>query len=301
MRGESGDSLIVALDGTKRGQWIDFATGETGDAFALWANVRGFILPSQFDALLEDIGHWLVVLHVASAITLPSSAAHDDLGPATAKWDYRDASGKLLACVYRHDPPGGKRYRPWDVKARAMRMPDPRPLCNLLAIGTADVVVLVEGEKCAEALACIGIVATTAMGGAATALDKTDWTPLAGKTIVVWPDHDDAGSRYADAVIPKLQQIGAKVRRVAMPDGKPKKWDAADAVAEGFGVTALLRASTAVPAAEDAVQPLDITRWRAAERFAGQPQAQRWLVEGVFLQAQAALVAAAGASASPSC
>lgn len=294
VRGESGDSLTVALDGDKRGQWIDFATGETGDAFALWASVRGFVLPHQFDALLEDIGHWLVLPRVASAITLPSSATHDDLGPATAKWDYRDASGRLLACVYRHDPPGGKQYRPWDVKARAMRMPDPRPLYNLSTVVTADAVVLVEGEKCADALARIGIVATTAMGGAATALDKTDWTPLSGKTVAVWPDHDEAGAHYADAVIPKLQQLGAMVRRVTVPNDKPKKWDAADAIAEGFDVAALLRASTAVPAADDAVQPLDITRWRAAERFAGQPQARRWLVEGVFPQAQAALVAAAG-------
>ena len=32
----------------------------------------------------------------------------------------------------------------------------------------------------------------------------------------------------------------------------------------------------------------------ALDRFTGQPQARRWLVEGVFPQAQAALVAAAG-------
>src|SRR5690606_37526511 len=139
--------------------------------------------------------------------------------------------------------PGGKQYRPWDVKARAMRMPDPRPLYHLPAIAASNDVVLVEGEKCADALMHLGITATTAMGGAATAIDKTDWMPLAGKTVVVWPDHDEAGARYADAVIPKLRQIGAKVRRVTVPDDKPRKWDAADAVAEGFDVPALLRAS----------------------------------------------------------
>lgn len=294
VQGDAGDSLVVDLDGAKRGLWLDFATGESGDALALWAAVCGFILPQQFDALLEDIGHWLVVPRVATPITVPSGALLDDLGPATAKWNYHDANGKLLACVYRYDPPGGKQYRPWDVASRSMRMPEPRPLYNLPAIVASNDVVLVEGEKYADALTHLGITATTAMGGAATAIEKTDWMPLAGKTVVVWPDHDEAGSRYAEAVIPRLRQIGAKVRRVTVPQDKPKKWDAADAVAEGVDVSALLRSSA--PVADDLqhLEAIDISQWRALDRFTGQPQARRWLVEGVFPQAQAALVAAAG-------
>src|SRR5690606_15590737 len=144
-----------------------------------------------------------------------SSTAHDTLGPHTAKWDYRSANGELLACVYRYDTPDGKQYRPWDVRGRAMRMPEPRPLYNLPALHPTDTVVLVEGEKCVDALMQVGIVATTAMGGAATALEKTDWSPLAGKTVIVWPDNDEAGARYAKALIPKLLSIGAKVERIS--------------------------------------------------------------------------------------
>lgn len=173
-----------------------------------------------------------------------------------------------------------------------MRMPEPRPLYNLPAISAVDAVVLVEGEKCADALMGFGIVATTAMGGAATTIDKTDWSPLAGKTVAVWPDHDAAGAKYADAVIAKLRSIGVQVRRVTVPTDKPKKWDAADAVAEGFDVEALLAASPRVNS--KASQPFDVTQWRAAERFTGEPKPRRWLVEGVFPLAQAALVAAGG-------
>jgi putative DNA primase/helicase len=55
----------------------------------------------------------------------------DELGPATAKWDYLDATGKLIAVVYRYDPPGRKKeFRPWDAKRRKMAPPDPRPLYN---------------------------------------------------------------------------------------------------------------------------------------------------------------------------
>lgn len=291
LQGAPGDSLVVELEGPKRGLWIDFETGESGDVLALWACVRGYALPADFSDLLDDAGDWLVVPRIAPTPVLRSAAAHDDLGPHTGKWDYVGADGQLLACVYRYDTPTGKQYRPWDARARAMRMPEPRPLYNLPAVAAADAVVLVEGEKCADALMHLGIVATTAMGGASTAIDKTDWTPLAGKTVAVWPDHDDAGARYADAVIPKLIHIGAKVREVTVPQDKPKKWDAADAVAEGFEVEELLRSSRPVA---DAVRSLDITRWRAADRFVGEPKVRRWLVDGVFPQAQAALIAAAG-------
>jgi hypothetical protein len=294
LQGEPGDSLVVEMEGPKRGLWIDFATGESGDVLTLWASTRGYRLPADFSNLLEDAGDWLMVPRVASASAARTSCAYDELGPHTGKWDYHAADGSLLACVYRYDTPTGKHYRPWDVQARAMRMPEPRPLYNLPAIAAADAVVLVEGEKCADALMQRGIVATTAMGGAATVLDKTDWTPLAGKTVAVWPDHDEAGTRYADVVIQKLMRIGATVRRVSVPQGKPAKWDAADAVAEGFDVEALLRASLPVTDMATAVPALDITRWRAADRFTGQPQQRRWLVEGVFPQAQAALIAAAG-------
>lgn len=297
LQGEPGDSLVVELEGTKRGLWIDFATGESGDVLALWASTRGYALPADFSDLLEDAGDWLMVPRIVSAPVMraTTTTAYDDLGPHTGKWDYLAADGSLLACVYRHDTPTGKQYRAWDVRARSMRMPEPRPLYNLPAIAAADAVVLVEGEKCADALMQRGIVATTAMGGAGTALDKTDWMPLAGKTVAVWPDHDEAGARYADAAIQKLISIGAIVRRVSVPKDKPAKWDAANAVAERFDIEALLRASlpvTGTPTA--ATQSLDITRWRAADRFTGQPQERRWLVEGVFPQAQAALIAAAG-------
>ncbi len=206
VQGDAGDSLVIELEGPKRGVWIDFATGESGDVLALWAAVRGFAVPRDFGELLDDVGDWLVVPTSFMPAPAKSSVAHDTLGPHTAKWDYRSADGELLACVYRYDTPEGKQYRPWDVASRQTRMPDPRPLYHLPAVAKADTVVLVEGEKCADALMHIGIVATTAMGGAATSLAKTDWSPLAGKTVIVWPDNDEAGARYANAVIPKLQE-----------------------------------------------------------------------------------------------
>lgn len=289
LQGAPGDSLVVELEGAKRGVWIDFATGEAGDVLALWAAVRGFAQRSAFGELLDDICTWLAVPRVPT-IPAKSGVALDVLGAPSAKWDYLSADGQLLACVYRYDTPGGKEYRPWDARARATRMPDPRPLYNLPSVIATDAVVLVEGEKCVDALTRVGIVATTAMGGAATAIDKTDWSPLAGKIVAVWPDHDDAGAKYADAVIPKLQGLGAQVRRVTAPVEKHKKWDAADAVGEGMNISAFLAA--AVPVAQ--APSRQIADWHAVERFTGEPRQRQWLVEGVIPLAQASLIAAAG-------
>jgi 5S rRNA maturation endonuclease (ribonuclease M5) len=294
VRGDAGDSLVIELEGEKCGVWCDFATSESGDALALWAAARGHRLPQDFGGLLDDIGQWLALPKSAPSKKTKPAVAVDELGPATGKWNYFSAEGELLACVYRYDTPKGKQYRPWDVRSRSMRMPEPRPLYRLPEVVAADTVVLVEGEKCADALASIGIVATSAMGGAATAIDKTDWTPLHGKAVAVWPDHDDAGAKYADAVTAKLAGLGVRVGRIVVPTDKSKKWDAADAVAEGLDVHALI--ADAQPVASSAVQrgSWQIADWRAVERFVGEPKPRRWLIEGVFPQAQVALVAASG-------
>jgi putative DNA primase/helicase len=129
--GSPGDSLEIVLDGEKAGLWTDRATGDGGDVFALIAAHLGIDahadFPRALDAATELLGH----APVASARKSKKEAPVDNLGPATAKWDYLDASGKLIAVVYRYDPPGRKKeFRPWDARRRKMAPPDPRPLYN---------------------------------------------------------------------------------------------------------------------------------------------------------------------------
>ena len=66
--------------------------------------------------------------------------------------EYQNTDGQLIATVTRYDPPTGKEFRPWDVTARKHKAPNPRPLYNQPGIGQNQDVLLVEGEKCAEAL-----------------------------------------------------------------------------------------------------------------------------------------------------
>jgi hypothetical protein len=102
-------------------------------------------------------------------------------------------------------------------------------------MASARQVVLVEGEKCAQALIDKGIVATTAMNGARAPIEKTDWTPLRGKDVLIWPDRDAPGWDYAEAAAKACSTVGARsVAIVVPPESKPEKWDAADAVVEDF-------------------------------------------------------------------
>jgi putative DNA primase/helicase len=80
-------------------------------------------------------------------------------------------------------------------------------------------------------------VATTAMNGAKAPVDKTDWTPLVDKAVVIWPDRDKPGWEYATAAAQAALAAGAVSCDVLLPpDDKPDGWDAADALAEGFDV-----------------------------------------------------------------
>ncbi|MFO0315304.1 MAG: AAA family ATPase [bacterium] len=235
--GSPGKSLVVELEGPRRGLWKDFATDEGGDVIDLWARSQGLSARHDFPRLATELRQWLGVAPPAHPMPRHAvrTVAVDELGPYTAKWDYLTPEGELIACVYRYDPPSGKEYRPWDVRARMWRAPDPRPLYNLPAITKSAHVVLVEGEKCADALIACGIPATTAMNGAKAPIDKTDWRPLARRSVLIWPDRDAPGWDYAENAARACVAAGsASVAILVPPSGKPDKWDAADAVAEGF-------------------------------------------------------------------
>jgi len=243
--GSPGRSLEVVLDGDKAGLWTDRATGEGGDVFDLIAAHHGLDATRDFARVLRLAQDLLGCAPAMPTRARRQAPPEDDLGPATAKWDYLDAAGNLIACVYRYDPPGRrKEFRPWDARRRKMAPPEPRPLYNQPGMKDAQEVVLVEGEKCAQALIDIGIVATTAMHGANAPVDKTDWTPLCGKSVLIWPDRDKPGWAYAMAAAQAALAAGAASCDVLLPpEDKPEGWDAADALDEGFDVAGFIAAA----------------------------------------------------------
>jgi len=164
-------------------------------------------------------------------------------GRYSKSWDYLDASGRTVGVVVRWNPRDGgegKTIRPVsrhpDGRWRVAAMPEPRPLYRLpeiLAAPEGKFIFVVEGEKCADAIASLGFHATTSAGGA-NAADKTDWSPLRGKNVVILPDNDSAGERYADEVARLCREVGvASIRVLRLADyaaNLPVGGDVADVV-----------------------------------------------------------------------
>ncbi len=125
---------------------------------------------------------------------------------------YEDAGGDPVAAVLRFDPNEGdaKTFRPVHSVAGGWTLGDPPgkwPLFNLPAIkATSGPVFIVEGEKSACAGASIGLVTTTSAHGSKSP-NKTDWTPLHGREVILLPDNDEAGRGYAEAVAGILEAL----------------------------------------------------------------------------------------------
>ena len=240
--GEQGKSLKIVLKGERAGLWKDFSTDEGGDLFTLTEKVQHL----SFKEALDYVALWLGELPRKHKYEKPKRpekymGVAGDLGSATACWEYLDTEGKLIAKVTRFDPPSGKEFRPWDAKTGKMKAPERRPLYNQPGISNSEDVLLVEGEKCAQALIEQGFCATTAMNGANAPIHKTDWTPLTGKNVVIWPDNDKPGKAYAQSVGKALVKIAKRVDILMPPKEAPPKWDAADAVEEEIDLRAFLK------------------------------------------------------------
>ena len=145
------------------------------------------------------------------------------LGREAARWEYRDAKGEPVGIVLRWDRgDGSKTIRPaWRVGSGWRHTyPEVRPLYALhrLAESHEARVFVVEGEKCAEMLSTIGLLATTSPAGSNSA-GKADWSPLAGREVAIVPDADDAGRRYAADASERLKSLNppARVAIVKLP------------------------------------------------------------------------------------
>jgi uncharacterized protein (DUF927 family) len=186
----------------------------------------------------------------------PMRFRHPEHGEPGKTYAYEDADGGLVGYVCRWDFQNAegepaKEIRPVCLCALgsgqsswcAVGFPTPRPLYRLpdiLAMPDATVLV-VEGEKAAEAGTTLfpDMVVTTPPHGADSS-HKADWTPLEGRTVVVWPDHDERGTEYAQAVGNLCTNAGAaSVAIVDVPEGFRAKWDLAEELPEGWTVEGL--------------------------------------------------------------
>ncbi len=228
---------------------------------------------------------WRAVVPVPETAPEPTFA-HWHHGTPSAHWAYRSADGAhRMGYVVRFDKPDGRKellpltwcvdesddrgtckwnWKQWDA---------PRPLFFASGARQTDKpVLLVEGEKCAEAAArmlpefdCV----TWPGGGKAWA--KADWACLAGATVIAWADADvkrkplrpaevEAGAEAsAQPVLPLDKQPGYQAMAAILTElqgrhacavslcplhdpatqTEPDGWDVADAIAQGWSAEQL--------------------------------------------------------------
>lgn len=163
-------------------------------------------------------------------------------------WKYFNADGELMFAVHRYDSFEGKVIRPYSVQDRngnhvwgqGLGGLYPLPMYNLTEVlaRPTDKVLIVEGEKACDAAKTIPELAdfvVLAYQGGAKTWKKTDWSPLKGRSIFLWPDNDDAGNvQFMDlAKYLNLDQFCQDVRVAIVPKTWPEKWDLADPLPSG--------------------------------------------------------------------
>ncbi len=155
---------------------------------------------------------------------------------------YRAADGSLIGYVLRHDFDDGGKETPmvmWcDVPGQGRSwcrfpFPKPRPLFGLDRLADGKQVIIAEGEKCATVGAAITGRLFMSWAGGTYGVHHADWSPLAGRSVVIWPDADGPGLKTAGEIAAVLAGMGCAVKVIDV-SGRPKGWDVADAADEGW-------------------------------------------------------------------
>jgi len=184
---------------------------------------------------------------------------------------YRDLSGKVVRTVKRTPT----KDFPQSGKTKWQR--GTSPLYNLpevvQAVKDGRPVYFVEGEKDVETLRLCGVVGTTTAGGASNP-HLSDFGPLRGAEVLLLPDNDPEGGKYAAKVTDLLGAVDAHVQVLAVKAGK----DFSDHYAAGFTVEQLEH----VKSVQDQPQDREEDTRRVVLTPASQvrPKAVHWLWEG---------------------
>ncbi len=226
-----------------KGTWFDFERNCGGGVIQMVREHEGATIASNIPEILErKFGI--------------QRQAQQSLQPArfmSAVYDYIDDQGEVRYQVRRFEPKTFRQCRP-DGKGGWLFNMDgvealPYNLHHMITNPDAPVFI-VEGEKAAQRLTKLKLVATTSHGGA------KKWQPVlnqyfVGRNVVVLADNDDAGREHADIVIGNLFGVAGRIKRVEL-DGLPAKGDIVDWLDGGKGIDDLMAAVKAAPTVSEA-------------------------------------------------
>ncbi len=184
-----------------------------------------------------------LVKDIVDSIGLQMKDLFDNSRQRSAETAYRieDASGSLIALhirVDRHNRPKDFFWnRPDGSKTLGGLKTADLPLfgSELVSLAPADrPAIITEGEKAADSLRKMGILALGTVTGASGAPGKTPLKILLGRQVVLWPDNDEPGRKHMERVAKNLYEAGHRNLKILFWKQAPKKGDAADAVQSGL-------------------------------------------------------------------
>lgn len=112
------------------------------------------------------------------------------------------------------------------------------PLYRAPSIALADPkapVIVCEGEKAAEALADVGLLAVATVTGANKTPSDASLAVLQGREVWLWPDNDDLGREHMAKIATRIQPAPKWIKW----SDAPEKGDAADFLLQGGQITAI--------------------------------------------------------------
>lgn len=237
---------------------------------------------------------WQVEMPAPAKAGLPRCQHYKDGKslPATKVWPYYDAERRVLMADARYDytveiEQDGQKVKvskkdvitwSWarNLQGESTWRPTRAARCPLygldrLAQKPDATVLLVEGCKAADAGAErfpeFAVLSWCGGVGNAEKPDHNDWSPLAGRDVILWPDADWVGANAMQHIAKHMAAVGAKAVQVvdltpSTAEIDKKGWDVADGdeakcrriLAAGLGETAaaLARMLDAFPAPETA-------------------------------------------------
>jgi putative DNA primase/helicase len=191
----------------------------------------------------------LNAIDLTMADLFPITSLSRGLRSIERTYDYHDEQGRLLYQAVRYKPKDFRQRRPDGKGGWVWRLDDVRRvlyrLPELTAASRGALVFVVEGEKDADNLANLGLVATTCAMGAGKW--RQEYNPaLASRHVVILADNDKPGREHAAQVAAALCGVAASIKIVELP-GLPLKGDVSDWLAAGGTVDRLMELVDAAP------------------------------------------------------
>ncbi len=249
VHGENTPSCSV---NTESGLWNCKACGAAGNVFDLLIAVRGL----DFAAALAELesrcgieppsgspGKKTTALPPAKkpapAAPPKKAAVSSPRGPAVAVFRYHDDNNNFCYQKTRFEPGRDGRRKEFAFEhftgegTAPGRGPHPPLLYGLHRLASAAEnarVFVVEGEGKVDALTAWGLIAVCTDSGAAGRWPENFNHFFTGKAVVLLPDNDPPGEKYAARVAAALEGSAASVAVLRLP-GRPEKGDVLDWIA----------------------------------------------------------------------